>query len=55
LTLVEKDTKMWEYFVKNCNKGVEPDLDKCMYVGDAAGRPHGWKAGAKKDFACSDR
>jgi bifunctional polynucleotide phosphatase/kinase len=46
---------MWNFFVKNMNGGVKLDLSKCMYVGDAAGRPKGWKSGAKKDFSCGDR
>ena len=30
---------MWEHFARECNGGVAPDLDRCFYVGDAAGRP----------------
>jgi bifunctional polynucleotide phosphatase/kinase len=37
----------WEVFVKEYNGGVEPDLKKSFYCGDAAGR--------KKDHAKSDR
>ncbi|SCV74086.1 BQ2448_6518 [Microbotryum intermedium] len=32
-------TGMWDYFVRNCNQGVEVDLERSFYVGDAAGRP----------------
>lgn len=31
------------------------DLSQSYYIGDAAGRPGGWKAGMKRDFSCSDR
>ncbi|ORY90811.1 polynucleotide kinase 3 phosphatase-domain-containing protein [Leucosporidium creatinivorum] len=30
---------MWQRFVKEWNGGVEVDMDKSFYVGDAAGRP----------------
>ncbi|RUS20191.1 polynucleotide kinase 3 phosphatase-domain-containing protein [Endogone sp. FLAS-F59071] len=30
-------------------------LEQSFYVGDAAGRLAGWKAGHKKDFSCTDR
>lgn len=46
---------MWEYMEENCNGGVAVDKKKSFYVGDAAGRPNGWKLGKKKDFSCSDR
>ena len=35
------------------NGGVQIDLAKSLFVGDAAGRPEG--VGRKKDFSCSDR
>eukprot|EP00824_Muranothrix_gubernata_P006890 TRINITY_DN18874_c0_g1_i1.p1 TRINITY_DN18874_c0_g1~~TRINITY_DN18874_c0_g1_i1.p1 ORF type:complete len:422 (+),score=110.46 TRINITY_DN18874_c0_g1_i1:2-1267(+) len=41
-------TGMWDYFVK-------PELQECMYVGDAAGRVAGWMPKKKKDFSASDR
>lgn len=47
--------EMWQYMAKNNNDGVAVDMEASVYVGDAAGRPKGWKAGAKKDFSCSDR
>jgi len=40
-------TTMWEHFCKHSNQGIVPDLQQCIYVGDAAGR--------KSDFSCSDR
>jgi len=33
----------------------QPELDKCVYVGDAAGRAKAWAPGKPKDFSCSDR
>lgn len=30
---------MWEYFVRNVNKGAKVDMAKSFYCGDAAGRP----------------
>eukprot|EP01105_Mastigella_eilhardi_P001023 TRINITY_DN1129_c0_g1_i1.p1 TRINITY_DN1129_c0_g1~~TRINITY_DN1129_c0_g1_i1.p1 ORF type:complete len:550 (+),score=127.44 TRINITY_DN1129_c0_g1_i1:268-1917(+) len=48
-------TDMWDLFLKCCMKGRTPDLDVCLFVGDAAGRPINWKPKAKKDFSCSDR
>ncbi|GMH35945.1 hypothetical protein BSKO_03813 [Bryopsis sp. KO-2023] len=41
------DRGMWDFFVKNCNGGVEPDMDASFFVGDAAGR--------KGDFSNSDK
>jgi len=49
------NSEMWDYFVANLNKGVEPDSDVSFYCGDAGGRAKDWKKGAKKDFSCSDR
>ena len=46
---------MWKYFEEHYNGGVKVDLTESLYVGDAAGRPNGWKSGQKKDFSCSDR
>eukprot|EP00300_Choanocystis_sp_HF-7_P015246 c18987_g1_i5.p1 GENE.c18987_g1_i5~~c18987_g1_i5.p1 ORF type:complete len:432 (+),score=108.96 c18987_g1_i5:42-1298(+) len=46
---------MWRHFTENMNGGVEVDLVKSFYCGDAAGRIAGWAAGRKKDFSCSDR
>ncbi|KAH9496840.1 hypothetical protein Btru_010407 [Bulinus truncatus] len=48
-------TAMWDYFVKNCNKGVKVNKTECLYVGDAAGRKKGWAKDKPKDFSCSDR
>ncbi|KAK8390442.1 hypothetical protein O3P69_010254 [Scylla paramamosain] len=44
---------MWNFFLNEANGGVEVDLDKSIYVGDAAGRPAEGKK--KKDFSFSDR
>lgn len=49
------NTTMWDYFQEKMNGGVKLDVQSCVFVGDAAGRPKGWKAGASKDFSCSDR
>lgn len=48
-------TMMWDHFVEHCNKGIKPDMSKCLYVGDAAGRAKEWSPGKPKDFSCSDR
>jgi bifunctional polynucleotide phosphatase/kinase len=47
--------EMWDLFVEQQCGGVAPDLADCHFVGDAAGRPAGWRAGADKDFSNSDR
>ncbi|KNE70822.1 polynucleotide kinase 3'-phosphatase [Allomyces macrogynus ATCC 38327] len=46
---------MWHYFVEHGNGGVAIDREASFFVGDAAGRPYGWKPKAKKDFADTDR
>ena len=33
----------------------QPDMSKCLYVGDAAGRAKEWFPEKPKDFSCSDR
>ncbi|CAG9316434.1 unnamed protein product [Blepharisma stoltei] len=43
---------MWDYFVKNLNGGVAPDMEQSFYIGDAAGRPA--SGGRKKDFNDTD-
>ena len=48
-------TGMWGMFTKGGNGGVEVDLTKSMYVGDAAGRAKNWQPNKKKDFSDSDR
>ena len=45
-------TGMYEQFIKNNDKVA---VDKCIFVGDAAGRVKDWKKGKGKDFSCSDR
>jgi bifunctional polynucleotide phosphatase/kinase len=53
--------QMWHAMCKHFNgKGKQQPkvaLGRCMFVGDAAGRPAGWdgNANTKKDFADSDR
>ena len=46
--------EMWHTMTRH-NDSVALDKDSSIYVGDAAGRPKGWKPNAKKDFSCSDR
>lgn len=46
---------MFKFWVDKLNGGVKPDASVSFYIGDAAGRAANWKAGAKKDFSCSDR
>ncbi|EGD74947.1 hypothetical protein PTSG_12542 [Salpingoeca rosetta] len=47
--------RLWEYFAEHCNDGGEIDLQRSVFVGDAAGRSKDWKPGMKKDFSCTDR
>lgn len=46
---------LWNYFEENLNGNVKADRSASIYVGDAAGRAKGWKAGAKADFSAGDR
>ena len=32
---------MWQFFIQTINRGVQPDLRQCLYVGDALGRKKG--------------
>jgi len=49
-------TRPWDVMVEKYNCGVQPVLDRCIFVGDAAGRPAGpARKKGKKDFSCSDR
>eukprot|EP00128_Syssomonas_multiformis_P012929 Colp12_sorted_trinity150504_noHs@21908 len=48
-------TGMFDHFLAHCNAGTQIDFDASLFVGDAAGRPAGWKPGKKKDFSDSDR
>lgn len=48
-------TGMFDFFIKHMNDGVELDMDKSFFVGDAAGRPDKWAHGRRKDFASTDR
>ncbi|KAI9093434.1 polynucleotide kinase 3 phosphatase-domain-containing protein [Phlyctochytrium arcticum] len=44
---------MWETFQRDWNEGVQVDLNKSFFVGDAAGRPAS-QHNAKRDFADTD-
>ncbi|KAJ1719202.1 DNA kinase/phosphatase Pnk1 [Coemansia erecta] len=44
---------MW-FMAEMDNGGVEVDREASFFVGDAAGRPAGWKQGALEDFSDSD-
>uniref|UniRef100_A0A034W8B2 Bifunctional polynucleotide phosphatase/kinase n=1 Tax=Bactrocera dorsalis TaxID=27457 RepID=A0A034W8B2_BACDO len=48
---------MWQYLVDNKNEGVDIDLSKSFYVGDAAGRPESGsgKNKRRKDHSLADR
>lgn len=46
---------MWNVLKDNKNGNVPIDLEKCFYVGDAAGRPKEWAPRKKKDHSCADR
>ncbi|KAJ1971080.1 DNA kinase/phosphatase Pnk1, partial [Dimargaris xerosporica] len=46
---------MWHFMERYLNDGLPIDLSQCYYVGDAAGRAHGWKSGLRKDHASTDR
>ncbi|ORZ38188.1 polynucleotide kinase 3 phosphatase-domain-containing protein [Catenaria anguillulae PL171] len=52
---------MWDQLVHHFNldplsgKPITINVATSFFVGDAAGRPHAWKRGAKKDFADTDR
>ncbi|KAL1925046.1 uncharacterized protein VTP21DRAFT_4700 [Calcarisporiella thermophila] len=48
-------TGMWSSFLSEHNSGIEVELEKSFYIGDAAGRAKGWKKGAPEDHACVDR
>lgn len=46
---------MFEYYNRNYLTDQIIDIQKCFYVGDAAGRPFGWKSGSSQDHSDSDR
>lgn len=46
---------MWDMLVKEKNDGVEIDVDKSFYVGDAAGREKNWAPKKNKDHSAADR
>uniref|UniRef100_A0A7S0FJC5 Polynucleotide kinase 3'-phosphatase n=1 Tax=Pyrodinium bahamense TaxID=73915 RepID=A0A7S0FJC5_9DINO len=45
-------TGLWDLLVSEANGGIAPDLERCRFVGDAAGRPALKKV--KKDFSDTD-
>ncbi|KYQ92952.1 SAP DNA-binding domain-containing protein [Tieghemostelium lacteum] len=47
---------MWDFMLEECTDGsdIPIQISESFYVGDAAGRPEGWKPGAKADFSNSD-
>ena len=46
---------MWDYLFDFLNSiDVQIDVPGSFFVGDAAGRPAGWKPNAPKDFSDSD-
>ncbi|EDW24378.1 GL24116 [Drosophila persimilis] len=48
---------MWEHLKNEMNDGVDIQLDRCFFVGDAAGRPEMGKGATKqrKDHSLADR
>lgn len=48
---------MWEFFKRNYIKSFEINLERSFFVGDAAGRPAGWRLGQHRgaDHASTDR
>ncbi|KAJ2821145.1 hypothetical protein IWW50_004759 [Coemansia erecta] len=44
---------MW-HMARLDNEGIDVDVSSSFFVGDAAGRPDGWKAGVAADFSDSD-
>lgn len=46
---------IWSLLANEYNSGIDIDMKKSFYVGDAAGRIVNWAPKKKKDFSCSDR
>lgn len=46
---------MWDYLLREVLVQKTVDTQKSFFVGDAAGRPDGWKAGRRADHASVDR
>ncbi len=46
---------MWTHFAQKIVRGHQVDMEQSFYVGDAAGRPDGWKQGRRADHANVDR
>ncbi|XP_061716066.1 uncharacterized protein F21D5.5 isoform X1 [Cydia pomonella] len=48
-------TGMWTFLVEKKNDGLEVNMDKSFYCGDAAGRVANWAPGKKKDHSMADK
>ena len=50
-------TGMWLRFVSHHNDNMQPDLSRCVFVGDAAGREKGWdgRVDTRRDHSLDDR
>lgn len=48
-------TGMWQTLCEQKNDGISIDIDECLFVGDAAGRPENKLLKKKKDHSCVDR
>jgi len=48
-------SEMFHTFVSKFNGGVEVNMEKSFYIGDAAGRPLGWAPKRKADHGTVDR
>ena len=46
------NTGMWQFLCNHLCTEIKPDITKCIYIGDAAGRPKSGKR--KKDFSSVD-
>ena len=48
-------TGMWDFVLSKYLKPHSVDITRSFFVGDAAGRPAGWKRGRRGDHASTDR
>ncbi|CAG8632801.1 9350_t:CDS:10 [Funneliformis mosseae] len=46
---------IWNYIIEHGNDGVDIDIERCFYVGDAAGREENWKHNTQGDWNDTDR
>ncbi|KYQ91851.1 SAP DNA-binding domain-containing protein [Tieghemostelium lacteum] len=56
-SMKKPNRSMWDLMINHCSQGdhCQPvDLTQCYFIGDAAGRPAGWKPGVAADFSSSD-